>query len=181
MENTNDLRVGDTITIRDFEELKKGYPIEQDSSGNSVIMGCFNVYEDTSKSKGQVTHINLRGGWIKAKFPNSKTHYGVPIQAIAHNFSYREEIEVSHDGFNTKAKRLFVGYLEGNDAPFVCVSYGWEEEFNKGLPIALQTWKYARKIRKPDIQVTIKRDGVEVTTADLSNEDREQVKNIMGF
>jgi len=61
-------------------------------------------------------------------------------------YSYGEEVEV---GLNNTVwvKRIFVVYIKNAKDPIICVSDGFEEEFENGDKFYINKWKHIRKIQ----------------------------------
>ncbi len=80
---------------------------------------------------------------------------------LGHAFKWGEEIEVSDDGVKWY-KRRFAAYVPGHFHPVF---------------VADRThWKHARPIRTPEIEITVKRDGKELTVDELKELTVEQIK-----
>ena len=84
-------------------------------------------------------------------------------------FKYGEEIEVSDDGKDW-CKRIYVGYIDGAEYPYVCVSGSHKENFRNGEKYLSNKWRYARPIQKKH---TIIIDGKEI---EISEESYQKLK-----
>lgn len=59
-----------------------------------------------------------------------------------------DKVEVGNGG--GKFNRIFVTYIEGAISPYVCVSFGREENFHNGEQFSITLWKYAQRIIEPE-------------------------------
>jgi len=83
-------------------------------------------------------------------------------------FEYGETTEMSDDGEQWERK-IYVGYIDGADRPYVCVDSVDESRFDMGKNFAIGTWRYARPVPKHTIII----DGIEIR---ISDEDYRALK-----
>ena len=60
-------------------------------------------------------------------------------------FKRGERIMVRDDKFNKYEERIFLAYLGVSYSPYVCISYGDEENFTKWNTFTFISWKYAKQ------------------------------------
>ncbi len=98
--------------------------------------------------------------------------YCVSTDAIlGYAFEWGEEIEVSNDGENF-AKKLFIAYTPGSGYPYRAMSHTTDT----GTPQGAHGYTYARPIRKPEIEITVKINGEESTLLHISEETMLRIR-----
>ena len=89
---------------------------------------------------------------------------------LGYAFEWGEEIEVSQAG-DEWVKRLFTAYAPGDSYPIRTFI-----NFLKQKPNGQGSFNYARPIRTPDLEITVKRDGKELTADELAKLTLEEIK-----
>jgi len=161
-------KVGDRVRVRQWETMARQYKVRND--GDIEIIGTPHYFIKEKKSLcGQVVtiekvvsdyyHIKEDGGyweWTDEMFEG-------------YAFEYGEVAEFSNDSERWE-RRIYVGYIDGSNYPYIVVDEWGETSFRKGESFACMQWRYARPIPRKH---TIIIDGVEIK---VSDEDYKALK-----
>jgi len=79
-------------------------------------------------------------------------------------FEYGEKVFVSDDGLSWEPK-IYVGYIDGDEKPYICVSGLCEDDFYAKRKFRTLHWRYARPTQKKH---TIVIDGREIQISEKS-------------
>ena len=102
-----------------------------------------------------ITRIRSEPEQYEAHFPNEDIFHIDKDDILGYAFEYGEEIEVKDDGM-TWEEGDFRGYVPGTTRPVIT---------DNGA-----SYQYARPIRKPEIEITCKINGKDVSLSDISEE-----------
>lgn len=141
-------KVGDKVRVRQWDAMKREYGVNE--NGDIRAPSGFLIFTSGMK------HLCGESVIVEACEANSELfcRHGIDdypwwisedvIEGYA--FEYGEEIEIKYyDDWN---KRIFVGYVDGVDKPYICVDKLSEDDFKKGNVFDTSFWKHARPIQK---------------------------------
>ena len=158
MEGEMNFKVGDKVRVRQWEAMmRQGEPLSGDISfpGKPWLFLKIN-----KKFCGQaVTIKEVMGVCYRVEEDNGSYHW-IDEMFEGYAFKYGETTEMSDDGEQWERK-IYVGYIDGADRPYVCVDSVDESRFDTGKNFAIGTWRYARPV-----QHTIIIDGIEIGISD---------------
>lgn len=166
--------VGDVVTIRSWEAMEREFGVYYDGyiknyftkHMRSLCGGSF-IVKEIADGKCYFLEDCKKPVW----------NWHITDDMIAHNFKYGEEIDVSDDGDHW-TKRIFVGYIDGHSHPFACVEGRLESKFLNREKFQTQEWCYARKVQKPEIEITVRINGKEAKLSDISEETLKKIRGI---
>jgi len=95
----------------------------------------------------------------KSVLPNKERFTIVDEMILGYAFEWGEEIEVRDSSGQDWKKNIFRGYAPGSTWPVICIR---------------SAFKYARPIRKPEIEITIKINDKDATPDDISDETMQK-------
>lgn len=156
---------GDKVVIKPWGLMKEEYGL--DYAGNIDTGTSFlQTMETKLKGTDRVVVIRECRDGTGDYFTEPTLNYSIPEECIlGYAFEWGEEIEVSDDG-NIWMPKVFVGYLPGNQCGPACAC---DKVYEKGC-LCVNSRKFARPIRKPEIEITVKINGKESTLKDISEE-----------
>ena len=163
-------KVGDRVRVRRWETMEKQYKVTK--YGDIDISGI--PFDKKRKPFcGQVVTIKkVADGQYRIK-EDDGYWFWIDEMFEGYAFKFGEVAEFSNNG-ERWMKRIYVGYADGYDHPYICVysedEYKFKKPENFCYTMAMVMWKYARPIPKKH---TIIIDGVEI---EVSNEDYKALK-----
>lgn len=87
-----------------------------------------------------------------------------------------DRVKVGNGG--DKFNRIFVTYIEGAIFPYVCVSFGNEENFHNGEQFSIARWKYAQRIIEPEYRPFTGKEMAELPGKDIINLDTGEKETV---
>jgi len=162
-------KVGDKVRVRQWEAMLRGNKLVCDSI--SFLGNHFYFPRQNKRLCGQIVTIKeVKDDYYHIEEDNGECCW-IDEMFEGYAFEFGELIEVSQSG-NKWEKRIYVGYIDGSDYPYICV-YSDDNSLNgfkKGNSFSIMSWKYARPIPKKH---TIIIDGVEI---EISDKDYKALK-----
>ena len=153
---------GDKVVIYPWGFLEQKYGLH---AGGSIKLKPHFVtsMEHALAGTDRVVNIDLVDDTCyAATFPDGSLWEISDEMILGPAFAWGEEIEVSDDGENWMLDR-FCAYTPG-------ATYAIRTLDNSGL------FEHARPIRTPELEITVKRDGKELTVDELKELTVEQIK-----
>ncbi len=164
-------KVGDKVRVRQWKAMKREFGVD---GSNRIEIPCFYFVPEMAKYCGKSVTID------SVVIDES---YTTCYKIVEDNgvfswtddmfedyvFEYGDRIEVSNDG-NCWQERIYVGYIDGDNSPYLCVIGGEEHSFYSGKNFDSCQWSYARPIQKKH---TIIIDGKEI---EISEESYKKLK-----
>jgi len=89
-------------------------------------------------------------------------------------FDYGEKVLVSDGDF--WAEVIFVGFIAEAEFPYMGVNRNEEDGYLQGKAFGIEAWKKAKKIHPETLEITIKRNGKEISPDTLSKETWENLR-----
>jgi len=162
-------KVGDRVRVRQWGAMLRGNKLVCDGIN---FLGKQFIFPNANRRfcKQVVTINEVWDDHYRIKEDN-REYCWIDEVFEGYAFEFGELIEVSQSG-NKWEKRIYVGYIDGSDYPYICV-YSDDNSLNgfkKGNSFSIMSWKYARPIPKKH---TIIIDGVEI---EISDEDYKALK-----
>lgn len=152
-------KVGDIVTIRQWDAMAREFGIGEDGAIKKDD-GYIFLKEMKYLCGAQVDIINVLDGNYRVRDLVNHDTWSIHDWAIAHNFTYGEEIDVSDDGINWESDGwLFVGYIDGAEFRFTTTDKFGRKSFREKKEYDTWIWKYARKIVKPKFEVDVRLNG----------------------
>ena len=160
---------GDKVRVRQWEAMLRGNKLVCNSI--SFLGTPFTFPKTNRKFCGQI--VTIKEVWNNYYYieEDDGQYCWTDEMFEGYAFKFGELIEVSQSG-NKWEKRIYVGYIDGSDYPYICV-YSDDNSLNgfkKGNSFSIMSWKYARPIPKKH---TIIIDGIEIK---VSDEDYKALK-----
>jgi len=158
MEDEMKFRVGDKVRVRQWEAMMRQ---GESLSGDIGFPGKEWLFLKMNKKFcGQVVTIKeVMGVCYRIEEDNGSYHW-IDEMFEGYAFEYGEIAEFSDDGEGWR-RRVYLGYIDGADYPYVAANEQDEARFWKGGSLFVGTWKYARPV-----QHTIIIDGVKIGISD---------------
>ena len=151
-------KVGDRVRVRQWEAMLRENELVCD---DIRFFGQPFIFPKTSKRLcGQVVTIkDVRDTyyWI-----DEDDNCWIDEMFEGYAFEYGETAEFNNDGEKWE-RRIYVGYIDGSNYPYIGVCPLDENKFKEGKNFDYGSWKYARPILKKH---TIIIDGVEIEVSD---------------
>ena len=138
-------KVGDRVKVRQWEAMLRGNKSVCDSI--SFLGTPFLFPKTNRKFCGQV--VTIKEVWddhYHIKEDNGECCW-IDEEFEGYAFEFGEVAEFSNNGEKWE-RRIYVGYIDGADYPYVSVNSIDETRFKKGLSFLCALWKYARPIPK---------------------------------
>jgi len=155
-------QVGDKVLVRDWKAMEREYRVDDNDNIRTPVVF---FTKDMRRFCGQrVTIMKKYDTCYIVKEDNSNEWTD---EMLAHNFEYGEEIEVKDRWDLEWKKGIFVGWIDGAKSPYLIVAPGEDNSFKSGKQFQFYLYHYARKIRKPKIEITCKVDGKEVPVSEV--------------
>jgi len=160
---------GDRVRVRQWEAMARQYELLSNDN-----IGIFKEYlypflKTNKKFCGQVVTIKkIENDCYRIEEDNERCCW-IDEMFEGYAFEYGEVAEFSNDSERWE-RRIYVGYIDGANYPYVSVNLVDETRFKKGISFTCDSWKYARPIPKKH---TIIIDGVEI---EVSDEDYKALK-----
>jgi len=159
-------KAGDKVRIRQWEALKRQYKLDED--GDIPKIGFLKMMKEYCGKTVTINQIDVTLDRYKIKEDNGIWYwYEEVFEGYA--FEFGEEAEFSDDKEDW-CKRIYLGYIDGAEYPYVCVSGSYRENFRNGEKYISNKWRYARPIQKKHIIII---DGKEIK---ISEESYQKLK-----
>jgi len=160
-------KIGDKVRVRQWEAMLRGNKLVCDDI--SFLGKPFLFLKTNRRFCGQVVTIKeVKDDYYRIEEDNGQCCW-IDEMFEGYAFEFGEIVDFSIDGKEWR-KRIYVGYIDGANCPYVAVNTFDELEFRKGRSFECAFWKYARPIPKKH---TIIIDGVEI---EVSDEDYKALK-----
>jgi len=171
-------KVGDRVRIREWKAMKREYGVNGNGDIHPNCSNSLFVFSNGLKRKycGRVgTIVKASEGFYKLNI-DEETFNWQDWMFEGYAFEYGEMVEVCDDGgyFNKEwQKKIYVGYIDGANRPYITVNEFDNKHFNNGEKYDINHWKYARPIEKHIIII----DGKEI---EISEESYNNLRKALG-
>ena len=162
-------KVGNRVRVRQWEAMARQYELLSNDNIGIYKEYLYPFLKTNKKFCGQIVTIKkIENDCYRIKEDNERCCW-IDEMFEGCAFQFGEVAEFSIDGKEWR-KRIYVGYIDGANSPYVTVNTFDELEFRKGRSFEYAFWKYARPISKKH---TIIIDGIEIK---VSDEDYKALK-----
>ncbi len=155
---------GDKVVIKPWGLMEQEYGLDEDGDINTGSSFNASMEKELAETDRTTTIESATDNDYAAKLKTSWDFTDDMI--LGHAFKWGEEIEVRDGEKQDWVKELFCAYLPGVTLPVVCLRGDGH----------YARYEHARPIRKPEIEITVKRDGKELTVSELAKLTVEQIK-----